>query len=480
MKDIEIYPSSWYYNACVQGFMEIIAHGIGEDGNRIIEEEILHKDGRAVIPGDLANAIFNPCTVPMPARYRNLEYNEVPNEIADLKRIAWWWIQKSQALLKKSSSNFSNSHELIKATCNSYLGSNKTFYPNLLPHNDKTSRIQFLNNWFSLANGGNVHCSFCNALCQLDVHAKEKEQFFIREISAHFGSSITEFPNGFWDGNPNFIMCRHCRSYFLCFHIVYSYGFFVNSDSLMLNWHLNSLLTAKTRKQKTSHYTLLLNAIRYDPQLRSGVGSWGLQNLEVIVFMNNKIKHHPVSPRLARLFMVPKISSLISRIAEPIIWEIILEERFDYLLTIIYKSLRVLRTGKNESNDPEVIVKEKNKDSLTFVVDLIEFYAEVKKLDLNSSEERRYTNMLDLWKIRNEAKNAPLALDNNLVFRLLELTRLNKKAEVYHLLLRTYVVNEMPFPGVLADLFNIEDANLFKSGIYAYISGLKAPENHQD
>lgn len=53
IRDIKIYPSSWYYNACVHGFLEILAWGLGEEGDRIIEEQILQHDGTALIPSEI-------------------------------------------------------------------------------------------------------------------------------------------------------------------------------------------------------------------------------------------------------------------------------------------------------------------------------------------------------------------------------------------------------------------------------------------
>lgn len=58
MSDVEIYPSSWYYNACVQGFLEILAWGLGEDGQQQVEE-MLQDDGRVVIPHALMEAAFS-------------------------------------------------------------------------------------------------------------------------------------------------------------------------------------------------------------------------------------------------------------------------------------------------------------------------------------------------------------------------------------------------------------------------------------
>jgi len=61
---------------------------------------------------------------------------------------------------------------------------------------------------------------------------------------------------------------------------------------------------------------------------------------------------------------------------------------------------------------------------------------------------------------------------------LLELTRLNKKAEVYHLLLRTYIAKGLVFPASLANLFTVNDPEVFQTGIYDYIAGLREKDEN--
>lgn len=86
-------------------------------------------------------------------------------------------------------------------------------------------------------------------------------------------------------------------------------------------------------------------------------------------------------------------------------------------------------------------------------------------------------NTINYGLLRKEAEEAPINLGDNrgksLIYRLLELTRMNKKSNAYHLLLRVYITNGKSFPKHLSRLFEIEDSELFKNGIYAFVSGLK-------
>ncbi|MDD2285145.1 MAG: type I-B CRISPR-associated protein Cas8b1/Cst1 [Syntrophaceticus sp.] len=465
MSDVVIYPSTWYYNACVQGFLETLAWGLGEDGQQQVEE-MLKDDGRVVIQYKLMEAVFSTNDRPSPIGY-TLKDSKIP----DLKRIGWWWVEKS----KKSSGN--NPEDDMNSTCLSLFGTNKTFYPCLLTHNDKMNRADFLNSWFVWESSGKFHCSFCNSLCQLDETMKDKYNYFSRELSKLLGSTKDGFPNSFWNITPDLLICKHCRSYFLFFHIAHQNRFFINSDSLKVNWHLNHLLSVQINKQRDWQQQTLMNAVHYDPQLRRTLGNWGLQNLEVVIFNRGEVNCYPISANLAKLLLIPSISSLISKISNRTVWDIVLKERFDYLLTIIYKSLHVFLADKDKDTekDPEIIKiwGSGSNRNITPITNIIELYQEIRK----NQEGGNKVSDINFYALRKEASQAPIDLgDNrgkNLVFRLLELTRMNKKSSVYHLLLRVYIARGIEFPNQLSRLFQIEDSELFKNGIYAFISNLK-------
>ena len=90
-------------------------------------------------------------------------------------------------------------------------------------------------------------------------------------------------------------MCKQCRSYFIFFHFINETKYFVNSDSLKINWYLNRLLH---QKMSGSYQKGLFKAISYDNQLRSAVGSWELQNMEVVLFQKGIANIQPISERI--------------------------------------------------------------------------------------------------------------------------------------------------------------------------------------
>lgn len=471
-KDIVIYPSSWYYNACVHGFLEVLARGLGEDGDRIIVEQILQDDGKAVISSDLAQAIFSTDGIAMPNGYNE---QPIPTELKKMKRIAWWWTvtgYEADFMKKDDRGKSLSGAEMVETVCRSLF--HKTApYSNLAQLS--WDKVDFLNTWFTLdhhTGPNNVFCSFCGQEYVPDPEARVYDAFFTRSLSLALGDGPGVFPNRFWDSNPNLTTCKRCRSYFICFHIVQRNRFFINSDSLQVNWYLNRMLAGKLRQNRFAYQVALLDALQYDPQLRKGITAWGLQNLEVLVFERNMVRYYPLSPRLAKMFLVPQISSYISKIRNQEVWDIILKEQFNYLLTIIYKSLRAYLTKNNLGDDPEVIY---NPSSIRPVFDLIALSAEIFRF-LSAEKGGKRMGYINTGQLRELGATAPLAQNDSMVFRLLELTRLNQKADVYHLLLRVYVARNIEFPKPLARIFSLDSPELFKIGIYAYISGFRPGE----
>jgi CRISPR-associated protein Cst1 len=531
MKDVEIYPSSWYYNACVHGFLEVLAWGLGDKGRDIVEEQFLQDDGSVRIPGELMEAVFSTIDVPAPAGYT---FREVPNDVKELKRIAWWWVVCTGEL-------YLNTHEqpvtqeIIDIVFDKYLAGEGTKpiskYLNelgyktadnkkwgakdisqivanrnshkILPENQKnialmefvfrqafskdkmyqnltqltSNKTDFFNDWFTCnVDEGQFHCSFCNSLCT--VEEQSKNTFFSLELSKTLGDSVSEFPNLFWNNNPTLPMCKQCRSYFIFFHFINETKYFVNSDSLKINWYLNRLLH---QKMSGSYQKGLFKAISYDNQLRSAVGSWGLQNMEVVLFQKGIANIQPISEHLAKLLLIPRISSLLDVISNSLVWDIVFQERFSYLLNLTYKQLRFFLSGKdNKSEDPEIIAE--SWKSMSRVTTLLELFYAIRQVEQKEKGGKGLAS-IDFRQIREEAKKSPISVTDNagkgLVFRLLELTRLNKKTEVYHLLLRTYAAKGSAFPASLANLFTINDPEIFQTGIYAYIAGLSKEHESQ-
>lgn len=484
MKDVEIYPSSWYYNACVHGFLEVLAWGLGDKGKDIVEEQFLQDDGSVRIPGELMEAVFSTKDVPAPAGYT---FREVPDDVKDLKRIAWWWVSKSldtEFADNKEKENWSN-REKVNKVIGRLFHHEAGKYPTLInlgTYRTAESRSDQLNRHLAfvpLTEKGKYCCSFCNKEFNTNNEVSVFESSLTRSISTTIGNVPGSFPNRFWNRLPNSIFCPQCRTYLLFRHLNLNFRrrAFVNADSLKLNWHLNTLLTNDVLDRPQP----FINAIYTMPSLQSSIPAWGMQSLELFSFVlvgegkrkTSRIEHTPISVKVAALLIQPNISSCLNVLPSKPVWEIFTKERFSYFSTIIYKNLAIIVKGKineQEEKDMDIFVKPSEYEKVQRLINLYQAILTA----LKPRKEGEYMVGLNLGEIKDVAEKAPLDLDSNrnLIFRLLELTRLTRKSDVYYLLLRHYTAQKVEFPEVLSKTLLLEDDEMFKTGVYAYISFL--------
>lgn len=529
MNGFEIYPADWYFNACVHGFLEVLEWGLGND----TVESFLRDDGSVAIPGDLAEAVFSNGDKPLPSRFAENE-----DEPRDLKRIVLWWAGKTfflqpesyvkeqhedypqemlaflleeyvggkgevriqEELIKYSGITKKAAASLVKVLLDSAarealpgvspelaakvrltVAARKTLrkggdYENLATSDSYDVLKGVLEKWIAMEEGyGNFTCAFCGKKFSLDFsdpNLRVNDYYFLRTVSIDLGSSPKKLPNFFWNGKPSLPMCRLCRSYLLCYHIVRSGGVFLNTGSLKVNWYINRLLRTEISSGVVggSRFYSLLDAVAASSRFQRLLGGWTLTGLEVVSLRKGNVEYHFMSQTVARWLMNTRISALLRSFSsgqdvEEKIWGLLLAERIGYFLDIAYDSLSYLLGRKQIGkvgvlNDPGK------------VIDLLKLFTEIKR------QGGEYVRYLNIDRLRDMGRRGPLNTDENakknLVFRILELTRLGRRDDVYHILLRTYIANNQIFPEELSRVFGLKDDSLFRTGVFAYISGITA------
>jgi CRISPR-associated protein Cst1 len=565
VKDVVIYPSSWYYNACVQGFLEVLAWGLGENGPQIVEEQFLQDDGRVVIPGELVEAIFSSQGTKFPQKY---EFKEVPGELQELKRIAWWWVEYTGNIfsvnhfvdvpeevvdevfnlfligegiekIAKNLNEFGYSkcdgnkwnvedvtlviannlywcklaedkqkNVLMEFVFRQMFSKGKT-YQNLTQlirgetSQLRSHKIRFLNDWFCKTTKGELICSFCNSPCT--VGDTSRKTLFSLELSKMLGSSVGEFPNSFWDSNSMLVMCDQCRSFFICFHLIADARLrdvsFVNTGNLSVNWHIKRLLGENDKTGKSS--TLLSQK---SEQVKGLMGMWAKQGIEVIKISGSDVKVYEISDHILDIMLNFEIQNLLGKLRyenNPL-EELVLDQKIADFLLVIYKHLNRCLAGfsfsKKEDRpkdrylnsdlfDEKMEIKKglRYEKQNSFIQNCILLYQVLIK---EFADERRLLQLgrlipQDLIKC---ADTAPASLTvksqsgsvSGLIFKLLELTRLGKRNEVYYVLLRAYLAEGKQLPPELNTVFQLEHTDDFKNYIYAYISGLNFTKKQAD
>ena len=464
MKPITLYASSWYYNACVHGFLEVLEHGIG---TKALEEEILNTgDGTVNIPEHLLKELC-------------VSSNQISGEVnanTELTNLAWWWISLgakegfiNMAIREKLKAGDSNPSEIMGAVFGNLLAGPSSNYRSLGQSQwTESQKIEYLNKWFSVdREDGDICCGFCGETLNMNANERYLDNFFTMSMASNLGLSIGGFPNLVWDYNPNLPVCRVCLSLFLCFHFVRRNNFFINTNSLSVNWYLNHIVRDKLHKKYGQVHHALLEGMKMDPQLRRTLGGWGMQRIEMIQFNRDKVEYFQIPPHLSNMFLIPEISSLIGRIKNKLALDYLFKGRHEYFLKMIHKSIRQILSGK-DGKDQEA------KLDWADINVIIEVYQYIR-LHLAKKGDVKTVNLNKLSKCAVCAPRALKEEKSGLVFRLLELTRMGKKEDVYHLLLRTFIAESKSFPVELRDAFNVKDISLFKNSIYAFIAGLISP-----
>ncbi|WP_027357654.1 hypothetical protein [Desulfofundulus thermocisternus] len=483
VEPVTLYPASWYYNACVYGFLKVLAYGLGEE---YVENNVLQRDGTIRLTPGLVTALFTtPEEDPSP-RVPVKEDRHPP--VSDIKRLAWWWVEMNREMIAWKEDELPNNlppEEVIEKVCSkvitgrplrvgTYQGNFKK-YGNLFQPSVHRDKKTFLNKWFSCnRDSGREKCSFCGQLTGQSGDTFEQRlyhRFFMSVLSDDLASSTGEFPNSFWDLKPNLLLCPLCRSIFLCAHFTIMQVLFANTSNFLLTWHFNKFLAQSQknlfRTVKNYQEELFYHFLHFNNQMSRSMGAWELQGLEFLYFTGEGIEHFVLPPVVCNLLLNPKVSSLLARIRNRAVLKYILEERFELLPNISYKSLRVaLGTAPGNVKDPEAEL------SLSEIILLCRLYTEIKKLF-----ERREPVVVKTEEVLRCGQEAPASLakeGSSLIYRLLELVRLGKKDEAYYLLLRSYIAESRPFPPVLTKVFQLQNANLFKNFMFSYIAGVQS------
>ncbi|AEG14214.1 hypothetical protein Desku_0602 [Desulfofundulus kuznetsovii DSM 6115] len=478
---VTLYPASWYYNACVYGFLKVLAYGLEEE---YVENNVLQKDGTVLLAPELMTALFTTPEEETSPKVPIKENRHPP--LGDIKRLAWWWVEMNREIITWEKDELPSDlppDEVIEKVCSRIIVGKSTIktrhralknYTNLCDRN--WNKKSFLNMWFSPNKGkGPEKCSFCGQLISQSEDAFEQRpynRFFLSVLSDDLASSTGKFPNSFWDLKPNLLLCPLCRSIFLCAHFTIVQVLFANTSNFQLTWHFNKFLAKSQRNffHATRNYQeeLFYHFLHFNNQMSRSMGAWELQGLEFLNFTGEGIEHYVLPPIVCNLLLSPIASSLLARIKNRTVLKYVLEERFELLPNISYKSLRVaLGAAPENSKDPEAGLL------LPEIINLCRLYPEVKKM----LERRREFIVVKTEEVLRCGQEAPAALakeGSSLIYRLLELVRLGKKDEAYYLLLRSYIAENRPFPPVLTKVFRLQNVNLFKNFMFSYIAGVQS------
>ncbi len=454
--ELKIYPSNWLHNANVYGFLRALEWASTEAENQAVKikvdlRSILKDDGTVVIDDDLAEQLYETSTgFPRLANiwmgysyylgllYKKDERKKIAENVefeGDMKKLHK---ERKNMLFAKGRAyqNFINvafSFEKYKDYITSIFG-------------DPRKQVSF--------EDGEKECLLCGRRFTPDEGMEEFHEFSARlfgELSS-FGS----FPNAFWNFDTDRYVCNVCVQMALFRHIVFNKNgdFFINAPSFKAIWYLNEVARSYKEgvsKSKSAISSAVLGTaiLTTSPKLLRILGSWARQNLEIVHYYKGTYLIDSLPPKIMDALFDSKISYLIQKISDDYVFSMVLNGDTEGLAKEGYERLR------------DEVVDGRRKDSsavIELAIRLKEILKGVKVLVSSKSLKELGRRAGDMFK--------------NTKYRLLELTRLGRRSEVYHLLLRTYMAHGREFPGELNKVFSTHDEEDFKLYMMAYISGM--------
>lgn len=341
-KYIELYPGNWLYNAGVIGFLSILRQC------NVNIDNLLHNDG--TIKGDI--------TIVFSEKRIHKEF-EVPE-------IIWQWFIASGINLKN---DFDENIEdpikeiwgtLFNVVYRGFFNANS----NLLYEPSKTSPavfdsfLKFVNSLFEF-DESNSTCSFC-------MH-KGRQSYKNRFSSEHYkelgGSDGSKgMPNSFWNNQKSIggtELCDTCSFLLLNKHLSFTSlsdrtKVFINAPSFKLMYELNKLInnSFKWNRDNNIKSLLAMSVIEYCTKSNATLGLWSMMNIEIVAIANDTIEYYSLPSNVIKLISNKRIATILSDIGEFKIINLVLDEKFNELVEVAYRILKIsMKEDSNKGDD---------------------------------------------------------------------------------------------------------------------------------
>ena len=447
MKEIVIYPHNWVHNANVYGFLKALSW-YGFDVSKLLKD-----DGTLTLSEDIQKDIY-----------------EKESGIPKLYKI---WIESTDKLrIAKVNEKYDPYVNIPKR----FFMNDERLYKNLIPERgDKLEKFwvelrRMIEHVFDTPKiEGNDTCFLCGNPVSVPNDKKLiRYHEFSPELFGKLSSWIRHFPNAFWNMEQNLYVCDVCSQMALFRHFVFykNNDKFINAPSFKVIWYLNEALEAfkKLNTNEALGYSLLETSLK----IYRILGAWARQNVEIITLTDSGYEISYLPPKVVDSLLTPKVVYLLKVIRDDEIFQKVLREDTNGILTDTYISLRMKITERQN-----LIRKAKREIQIQInPMYTLQLYLELRKI---YSGVKIMVKPEDLKKLGKKVAEA----FENTKYRLLELVRLGKRSEAYHLVLRTYMTRKMVFPKELNYVFSVRDDEVFKALMFAYISGMAGGEHHE-
>lgn len=359
---IELYPSSWLYNAGVIGFL------------RCLDKEEKNLKGYLIW-----------CS----KEHKKYEFEK---EIVKVNPRVFSCIRVNYYLDKNKVVNLKGKND---------------YYPNFIDTDGKQKEaFEFL-----IRGLGNQNLQISKENCDLcdnpiyvklgDQNIKDKESLRkFREKIKKFGQyhnkllgpSVGGFPNSAWNLDNSLKICHMCTFLILHHHLAFTKlsdgtEVFINTPSFKAMYWLNRLFreisVGKESKDKSPLDILGMSLIEYTTKINTVLNRWTAMNIEIVIKYEKKdekkdkksVDFYSLPSNIQLLLTDREIASILSQIGEYYILRIVLEGKHDELLKVAHESLRAYI--KNEKLNT-YFTKNKNRQNPHIVLRrVLDLYAKI-------------------------------------------------------------------------------------------------------
>jgi len=338
---LQLYPSSWLYNAGVIGFLRILE----PINKKSVEEFINNKTESTIsIPPNSEDMLLNKWkelsieskknTSPLygwKGYYANQTDNSIKNKIALLTRKE---TSENETKTRKSLSEYS--------------------------------------------------CIFCTNKVKV---GKNKPTFLNQSFGKVLLASKKTFRNMYWNNEAHDFVCEKCEFIIMCHHLAFAKlsdksEIFIDAPSFQIMYHLNKFTqeifgSSSMQDARSKREILAMSVIEYATKIQANLASWVGMNIEIISRHGDKIEFFSLPYEVTKLLSDRRIAAILSQIGEYSILNLVLDQDFSSLMEMGYRLLRIglipyQDRGKNEKDFVNQILQlEKNRRNPVLVAQQI-------------------------------------------------------------------------------------------------------------
>lgn len=358
-KYIELFPGHWLYNAGVVGFLSVL-----KDCDFNVNE-LLMNDG--TVRGNISKAI---------SKKRQHNGFEIPE-------LYWQWFISSGKSLKNDFDELSKDPikdiwgTLFNVIYRGFFNANS----NLLYAPSKTSPavfdtfLKYTKPLFQYDNESPI-CPFCMQHSQQTYKNRFSSEHY-KELGGSDGSS--GMPNSFWNNKKSIggtEICDTCSYILLNRHLSFTAlndwtRIFINAPSFKLMYELNKLINKSFEwsRDNSNKSLLAMTVIEYCAKTNATLGIWSGMNIEIVAVSNETIEYYSLPSNVVSLISNKRISILLSDIGEFKILNIVLNQKYNELVELAYRILKIsIKENYNDGDRKyinETLFLKKNKASQT-------------------------------------------------------------------------------------------------------------------